>query len=83
MLINTDRIEKTCPLKDIFAKIPKMKSGKSGMITFSINCMMIFWKSLTINFRFDSSWVERPIPTTKAKTRADMTSNMGGMLILK
>ena len=36
----------TWPLTVIFRKIPKICRGSNGMITASINMVIIFWKSL-------------------------------------
>ena len=60
-----------------------MKSGSNGTITFSINCIIMIWKSLTTPFSVEFSWKESPKPSKKAKAKADITSRMGGILILK
>ncbi len=60
ILMNTDKMENTFPLKDMLAKIPRINKGNKGTITFSMTCIMIFWKSLTTNFNVEFFLIRKP-----------------------
>ena len=72
-----------CPVWVMLRNMPKMYTGSNGMITTS---MALTIMSLNSDARFFSPLEPKnaiPNPSRKANTRADITSTIGGMLMVK
>ena len=64
-------------------KMPKMKRGNNGIMTFSMVLTMMSLKSSKMFLRLSFPSAAMPKPRMKAKMSDVMTSSIGGMLIVK
>ena len=72
-----------CPVAVMFRKIPKMCSGSSGMMMFSMTFMMISPRPVKPSESDLLLMYAKPIPIINDISKAPITSNSGGISILK